>query len=269
MSVNGPRAPSATRLAGSQGPNRDRRDHVGLYQIAIRRNRAPGVEQSDDEGVGRAIGAHSIFLRVPGLLAIVQKAMWGAPVRSRTDPTDRPGWRLYRSSCSPGASVCRPPSCRAPRAIGRRRGGPASLTHPLAPAKETKWGFAGMRSSQSVPRRYAAIRGRSEIRSVPRCDARPIRRVGRSDSRSATSDCASDGFRIRTSFLKKAESRLARWQADTGCGPSDWSTGYQFGFSSRAPIRDDSGFRKPSPREQHSRKGAKVLVNRLSVVKNF
>ena len=204
MSVNGPRAPSATRLAGSQGPNRDRRDHVGLYQIAIRRNRAPGVEQSDDEGVGRAIGAHSIFLRVPGLLAIVQKAMRGAPVRSRTDPTDRPGWRLYRSSCSPGASVCRPPSCRAPRAIGRRRGGPASLTHPLAPAKETKWGFAGMRSSQSVPRRYAAIRGRSEIRSVPRCDARPIRRVGRSDSRSATGDCATVEIRIRTSFIEKA-----------------------------------------------------------------
>ena len=100
----------------------------------------------------------------------------------------------------------------------------------------------------------------------PRCDARPIRRVGRSDSRSATSDCASDGFRIRTSFLKKAESRLARWQADTGCGPSDWSTGYQFGFSSRAPIRDDSGFRKPSTREHHSRKGAKILVNRLSTI---
>ena len=160
--------------------------------------------ESDDEGVGRAIGAHSIFLRVPGLLAIVQKAMRGAPVRSRTDPTDRPGWRLYRSSCSPGASVCRPPSCRAPRAIGRRRGGPASLTHPLAPAKETKWGFAGMRSSQSVPRRYAAIRGRSEIRSVPRCDARPIRRVGRSDSRSATGDCATVEFRIRTSFIEKA-----------------------------------------------------------------
>ena len=204
MSVNGPRAPSATRLAGSQGPSRDRRDHVGLYQIAIRRIRAPGVEKSDDEGVGRAIGAHSIFLRVPGLLAIVQKAMRGAPVRSRTDPTDRPGWRLYRSSCSPGASVCRPPSCRAPRAIGRRRGGPASLTHPLAPAKETKWGFAGMRSSQSVPRRYAAIRGRSEIRSVPRCDARPIRRVGRSDSRSATGDCATVEIRIRTSFIEKA-----------------------------------------------------------------
>ena len=60
MSVNGPRAPSATRWAGAQGPNRDRRDRVGLYQIAIRRNRAPGVEESDDEGVERAIGAHPI-----------------------------------------------------------------------------------------------------------------------------------------------------------------------------------------------------------------
>mmetsp|Transcript_10269 Transcript_10269/g.40124 ORF Transcript_10269/g.40124 Transcript_10269/m.40124 type:complete len:522 (-) Transcript_10269:63-1628(-) len=37
----------------------------------------------------------------------------------------------------------------------------------LAPPKETKWGFSGMRSSQSVKRGYAAIRGRSEIRSVP------------------------------------------------------------------------------------------------------
>lgn len=60
VSVNGPRASSATRWAGAQGSNRDRRDRVGLYQNAIRRNRAPGVEESDDEGVERAIGAHPI-----------------------------------------------------------------------------------------------------------------------------------------------------------------------------------------------------------------
>lgn len=155
MSVNGPRAPSATRWAGAQGPNRDRRDRVGLYQIAIRRNRAPGVEESDDEGVERAIGAHSIFLRVPGLLAITQKARWGAPVRSRTDPPDRPGWRLYRSSCSPGASACRPPSCRAPRAIGRRRGGPASLTHPLGSSKRDQMGIL---RDALLPERAARIR---------------------------------------------------------------------------------------------------------------
>ena len=68
MSVNAPRAPSATRWAGAQGPNRDRRDRVGLYQIAIRRNRAPGVEESDDEGVERAIGAARNIPPRPGSL---------------------------------------------------------------------------------------------------------------------------------------------------------------------------------------------------------
>ena len=66
-----------------------------------------------------------------------------------------------------------------------------------------------------------------------------------------------------------SEPRSSRRRAgskDDHSGPSDWSTGYQFGFSSRAPIRDDSGFRKPSTREHHSRKGAKILVNRLSTI---
>ena len=242
MSVNGPRAPSASRWAGAQGPNRDRRDRVGLYQIAIRRNRAPGVEESDDEGVERAIGAHSIFLRVPGLLAIMQKARWGAPVRSRTDPPDRPGWRLYRSSCSPGASACRPPSCRAPRAIGRRRGGPASLTHPLGSSKRDQMGIL---RDALLPERAAQIRrdtgevrdsfgslGVTRVRSGAL--AVPIRgpRPAIVPPMSSGSGSSRGGVSLAWRVARKTQAQA---------GPSDWSTGYQFGISSRTPIRTIRG----------------------------
>ena len=144
----------------------------------------------------------------------MQKARWGAPVRSRTDPPDRPGWRLYRSSCSPGASACRPPSCRAPRAIGRRRGGPASLTHPLAPPKETGGdspGCAPPRACRADTPRYGEVRDSFGSLGVTR-----VRSVARWPFRFAVRDQRLCLRWVQDQNLVPQEGGvgLARWQAD-------------------------------------------------------
>lgn len=159
--------------------------------------------------------------------------------------------------------VSLPPSIMPSTPSHRKTSGWTCIAHP--PSGSCKRDQMGIRRDALLPERAAQIRrdtgevrdsfgslGVTRVRSGAL--AVPIR-----GPRPAIVPPLSSGSEPRSS-------RRRVGSKDDHSGPSDWSTGYQFGFSSRAPIRDDSGFRKPSTREHHSRKGAKILVNRLSTI---
>ena len=144
---------------------------------------APRGRAKRRRGRGRATGLSNISPR-PGSLAIVQKAMRGALVRSRTDPTDRPGWRFTGPLARRGVSL--PPSIMPSTPSHRRRRVDLHRHPPSALQRDQ------MDRPMLLPERAAQMRrdtGRSEIRSVPR-----VTRV-RSGAlvvppASATGDCA-------------------------------------------------------------------------------
>ena len=204
-----------------------------------------------------------MFLRVPGLLAIMRKR-GGAHlsvlelIRQIVRDGDFTGPLARR-----GVSL--PPSIMPSTPSHRKTSWTCSIAHPPSWLLQKRPNM-GIRRDALLPERAAQIRrdtgevrdsfgslGDARVRSGAL--AVPIR-----GPRPAIVPPLSSGSEPRSSRRRVGS------KDDIGCGPSDWSTGYQFRFSSRAPIRDDSGFRKPSTREHHSRKGAKILVNRLSTI---